>query len=204
MRIAITALGVAGTMVLLTGAGYVYTGGFDVAATTPHSSLTYDIIETARNRSIIVRAAAIVAPASLTQPSAILAGAAHFADHCAVCHAAPGIQAEDMAEGMYPKPPDLTEAARRWKPGELFWILKNGIKMSGMPSWGDHGDEDLWDIVAFLEKLPGMTPEQYSSLSKAAAAAGGHRMHGGTMNMNTPMKMDMPMKMPAPTNAPPG
>lgn len=89
-----------------------------------------------------------------------------------------------MAEGMYPKPPVLNDVAQRYTPGELFWILKHGIKMSGMPSWADHGDDDLWNIVAFLEKLPGMNSSTYQALVARAEAAGGHHMHHD---------MDMPM-----------
>jgi mono/diheme cytochrome c family protein len=62
-------------------------------------------------------------------------------------------------------------------PPELFWILKHGIKMTGMPSWGDHGDDELWAVVAFLQKLPSMTKEDYAKLVIASLAQGSH--HGG-------------------------
>ncbi len=89
---------------------------------------------------------------------------------------------------MYPKPPVLTHVASRRTPAELFWILKHGIKMSGMPAWGDHGDPALWNIVAFLEHLPDTDARQYAELTREAAAAGGHHMHGaaamGGMDMS--------------------
>lgn len=78
----------------------------------------------------------------------------------------------------------MTAAARAWKPRELFWIVKHGIKMSGMPSWADHGDDQLWNSVAFLQKLPNLRAEDYDSLLAAAKAKGiGHQM--GDMPMNT-------------------
>jgi mono/diheme cytochrome c family protein len=148
-------LGTAFTLVLMAvaaGAALMWSGVVSVAANDPHLPVTQWILDTGRIRSIKMHAAGIVSPGNLADRARVVGGTAHFAEHCAGCHSAPGVGAEDMAEGMYPKPPALTEAARRWTPGELFWILKNGIKMSGMPSWADHGDEALWDIVAFLEK----------------------------------------------------
>jgi hypothetical protein len=62
-------------------------------------------------------------------------------------------------------------------PAELFWILKHGIKMTGMPSWGDHSDGELWATGAFIEKLPGMTEQDYARLVMEDVAHGGH--HGG-------------------------
>jgi hypothetical protein len=87
----------------------------------------------------------------------------------------------ETAEGLYPKPADLTHAAQRYTPGELFWILKNGIKMSGMPSWSDHSDEELWGTVAFLEKLPAMSEADYGKLVMESMKQGGRHSHGDAM-----------------------
>jgi mono/diheme cytochrome c family protein len=165
-------------LVLVGGATVIYLGVYNVAASEPHWPATRWLIETVRVRSIKAHAAGIVAPADLGTQTRIVAGTSHFSDHCVVCHAGPGVEADDMAEGMYPKPPALADAAKQYTPGELFWILKNGIKMTAMPSWGDHSDDDLWNTVAFIEKLPGMTHEEYGTLTAAAEAAGGHHMHG--------------------------
>ncbi len=165
----LAALVVAG---VLGGAAFAYSGLYDIGASAPHWPITYRILETVRDRSIEAHAAGISAPANLGDEGRILAGAVHFATHCAVCHAAPGVEAEDLTQGMYPKPPELTHASKHFTPGELFWILKHGIKMSAMPSWADHGDDQLWNAVAFLEKLPGMTPDSYKQLLTAAKAKG--------------------------------
>lgn len=183
-------------VVLVGGAGFIYSGIYNVAATEPHWPGTRWLIETARVRSIKAHASGIVVPADLSTQARIVAGTSHFSDHCVGCHAGPGVEADDMAEGMYPKPPVLTHAAEQYTPAELFWILKNGIKMTAMPSWGDHSDDDLWNTVAFVEKLPGMTHEEYETLIAAAEAAGGHHMHGaGEMSMP---RHDMPATNPQP------
>ena len=165
-------LGVAGA------AAFVYAGVFNVAATDQHSTFVYAILENARIRSIKAHAAGIAPPSDLDSQARVVDGTSHFAEHCSSCHSAPGVEASDMADGMYPKPPVLTDVTRRYTPGELFWILKNGIKMSGMPSWADHGDDELWNTVAFMERLPEMSEQDYGKLVMASMAAGGHHMHG--------------------------
>lgn len=164
--------------VLFLGAGgYVYLGLFDVAATDPHSAPLHWLIEQARIRSVRAQARGIQTPAGLDDPQEVLAGADHFAAHCAVCHGAPGVPKGDIALGLYPAPPDLAKAAALYSPQELFWILKHGIKMTGMPAWSDHSDEELWAAVAFIEKLPTMSEADYAKLVMANMANGGHHHH---------------------------
>ena len=96
-------------------------------------------------------------------------------EYCAVCHGAPGVERGDLAEGLYPRPPNLAQTAHSYTPAELFWILKHGIKMTGMPSWADHSDDELWATVAFLRELVEMSPQDYAKLIAASRAQGGHR-----------------------------
>jgi mono/diheme cytochrome c family protein len=177
----------------LAGAAAIYSGVYNVAATDPHWSLTYWILETARVRSIKAHAAGIVVPVEFDDQANVVAAVGHFAAHCAVCHGSPGRDRGDLAVGMYPRPPDLTNVGRRYTPAELFWILKNGIKMSGMPSMADDGNDLLWATVGFLEKLPGMTPDDYNDLWMASQAAGDqhHQMHMGQHPMTSRDGMDM-------------
>jgi len=163
---------------ILAALGIIYSGIFNVAATDPHWSVTHDIMEIARRRSIRVHAAGISPPANLGDHKRVVGGTSHFAEHCASCHSAPGVEPGEMAKGMYPPPPTLINAARQWAPGELFWIVRNGIKMSGMSAWPGHSDEDLWDIVAFLHKLSRMSEQEYGELIKESMEAGGHKVHG--------------------------
>jgi len=178
MRAAFASLLIA-VLVVVLGAGAVfYAGVYDVAATTPHWPVARTILEMARQRSIKAHAAGIAVPPGLDDPSKVLIGLDHYAAHCAVCHGAPGVPKGDIGRGIYPPPPDLTKAASLYSLAELFWILKHGIKMTGMPAWSDHGDEELWATVAFLEKLPGLSEQDYARLLVASMAHGGHHHPG--------------------------
>jgi mono/diheme cytochrome c family protein len=170
---------------VLGGLGFVYSGVYHVGATDRHLDLTYWLLNTARVHSIKAHAASIPVPARLDDDAKILMGTEHFAAHCAVCHGAPGVPKGDIATGLYPQPPNLANAAKQFSPAELFWIVKNGIKMSGMPSWADHSDDELWATVAFIEKLPGMTEQDYAKLVMASMVHGGHHQHGVEDKPNT-------------------
>ena len=82
---------------------------------------------------------------------------------CANCHGAPGVDWAKFAEGLNPSPPDLKETAAARPPAEIFWIVKNGIRMTGMPGFGGLGAEDaeFWAIAAFVKKLPDVTEAQF-------------------------------------------
>ena len=153
---------------------FIYLGAYDIGSDASHWGLTYQIFETARVRSIKAHAAGITPPFGLEDEAKILMGADHFADHCAVCHGAPGVAKGDIAKGLYPQPPDLAVTSKHYTDAELFWIVKYGIKMTGMPSWGDHSNDELWATVAFVRKLPGMTEQDYAKLLAASRAQGGH------------------------------
>jgi mono/diheme cytochrome c family protein len=157
----------------------IYAGAYNVAADEPHWGLTRWVMETTRTRSIKARAVGIAVPAGLDDPAKLPMGVEHFAAHCSVCHGAPGVPRGDIAHGLYPKPPDLSAATSIYSDAELFWIVKHGIKMTGMPSWADHSDAELWATVAFLKKLgAGMTEQEYGELIKANMMHG-MMQHGG-------------------------
>jgi len=130
------------------------------------------LLETAHARSIKSQAAGIAAPPALGDPAKVVVGVGHYAAHCAVCHGAPGVPKGDIAQGLYP--PDLAKAAPLYTPAELFWVIKHGINMTGMPAWSDHSDEEIWATVGFLEKLPGMNEQDYAGLVIASMAHIGH------------------------------
>jgi mono/diheme cytochrome c family protein len=174
MRSVIATVAAVIVVVALVAAGLVYSGAYYVGADRPHWSVTSWLLNVARDRSIQAHASGIAVPAGLDDPAKIMAGAAHYVEHCAVCHGAPGVEHGDLAEGLYPQPPKLADAARRYTPAELFWIAKHGIRMTGMPAWGDHTDGELWATVALVEKLPGMSDEDYAKLVAASRAQGGH------------------------------
>jgi hypothetical protein len=94
---------------------------------------------------------------------------------CVACHGAPGKERDEVGRGLMPQPPALAKTAPTWSNGELFWILKHGVKMTGMPAFGPtHSDERLWSMVAFLRRLPNLTPEQYYQLEQTVASTGEH------------------------------
>lgn len=156
--------------VILVLALAVYSGAFDVAADSPHTRAVYQLLETLRDRSITVRSAAIQVP-PLSDPSMIAEGAEHYSAMCSGCHLAPGARDSEIRPGLYPQPPDLTRSPPP-APARAFWVIKHGIKMTAMPAWGTtHSDAAIWNIVAFLQKLPAMTPEQFRSLAGESAAA---------------------------------
>jgi len=107
----------------------------------------------------------------------------------------------DIAQGLYPQPPDLAVTASGYREGELFWIVKHGIKMTGMPAWADHSDDELWATVAVLRQLPGMAPEAYATLVMQSMQGGGHHMQDGAtapeahpMNHGAPSQPGGPSK----------
>jgi len=121
-----------------------------------------------RERSIAVRAAGVLVPPDLADPKRIAAGAGQYAEMCSSCHLAPGMKRTEMSRGLYPRAPELRRGSNLTS-AEEFWVVKHGLKMSGMPAWGvTHNDELLWDVVAFLRKLPDLTPDEYQALVKSA------------------------------------
>lgn len=153
---------------IVIGAAVMYSGMVSVAATYPHGALTHWWLHTGMERSVRYHASDIKAP-SLDRPEMIMGGFRHYREMCMGCHLAPGIESSEIRKGLIPKPPTLQKAARHWRPSELFWIVKNGVRMTGMPAWGpSHDDEKIWDIVAFLERLPDMTAAQYKEMDRKA------------------------------------
>ena len=155
--------------------GYAYSGIYNIGADDHHSKPVLALIHTLRERSIEVRAQDIAVP-DLDDPQVILKGAGQYAAMCTSCHLKPGMRSSELRAGLYPRPPNLT----RFKPDprEAFWIIKHGIKMSAMPAWGlTHDDGTIWSMVAFLQKMPDMTPAQYQDIVARAPPdeeMGGH------------------------------
>ena len=173
-------LAVAGVLATI---GYVYLGAFNVAADEPHSRPFLWLVETIRERSIAVRARELRVP-PLGQPAMIASGAADYNEMCAGCHLKPGAGDSEIRTAMYPRPPDLTKA-KGADPAQTFWVIKHGIKMTGMPAWGaTHDDQRMWAIVAFLQQLPRLTPAQYQILSAREEGEEGGHSHGEADGMS--------------------
>lgn len=175
-------IGVLGTLGIAaaTGAAVLYSGVVDVAADTPHSPLVYHLLEVARERAIARRSDVITPPTDLNDGERARRGAGNYAAMCAGCHLEPGVDNSEIRLGLYPTPPDLTQSTKE-DAARRFWIIKHGIKASGMPAWSKGGMEDaaIWDLTAFLGRLPELTPEQYRA---QVEASDGHA-HGGQPDM---------------------
>jgi mono/diheme cytochrome c family protein len=136
------------------------------------------LIDTARERAIAVRADDVTVP-TLGAPDQVKAGAGNYAAMCTGCHLAPGMPPTELSQGLYPAAPALATVGAP-DPARTFWIIKHGIKASGMPAWGKSMDDQyIWGMVAFLQQLPTRSPAEYQAL---VASSGGHA-HGGGESM---------------------
>lgn len=158
--------GIVATLAVIAGiiVAVAYTGSYNVAATEEHASFTRWVFDTTFRNSVESRASVEPVPAEISE-AMIATGASEYKEYCQHCHAGPGAERAEWASGMRPRPPHLTEAAAHWETAEIFWLVKHGARMTGMPAFGpSHDDETLWGIAAFVEQLPAMTPEQYAAI----------------------------------------
>ena len=163
-------VGLAGLVIGAFAGAFIYAGVYNIGADAPHTKPVYWAIENLRDRSIAVRASGIVVPATLNDQKNISKGAGLYAEMCSGCHLAPGMEKTEISQGLYPQAPEL-HLGLDHSAGEEFWIIKHGIKMTAMPAWGrTHSDDLIWDMVAFVRKLPSLSPAQYQALVKSAPA----------------------------------
>ncbi len=170
----LTTLIIAVAVALLGIVGYAYSGLYDVSASSSHSGFVDWLLSTTSHASIERHANNIAVP-DLGDEALVLAGINDFNSMCAGCHGAPGKDPEAMGQGLNPPAPDLAEEAAELTPAELFWVTKNGIRMTGMPAWGaTHDDESIWPVVAFMTRLPELDEAAYQELLASAAGQGHH------------------------------
>ena len=158
-------------LVAIGAAAFIYLGVYNIAADEPHTPAVYSVLERLRNQSIQAHARGISPPTDLASAQRVSVGAGLYGEMCSGCHLGPGVEKSEMSQGLYPQAPELAKVAQRLTPAQQFWIIKHGVKLSAMPAWGKtHPDPLIWDMVAFVRKLPGMTPEQYKALVASAPA----------------------------------
>ena len=139
-------------------------GAYNVAATEQHFAITHWLLDRGMLRSVKQRSRSIAVP-PLGDAAQIRRGVALFREHCLQCHGAPGIAPAAFALGMTPAPANLVHTAREWQPQDIFWMIKNGARMTGMPAWEFRlSDEEIWAIVAFTGKLPELSPQAYRDM----------------------------------------
>jgi mono/diheme cytochrome c family protein len=159
------------TLVVLVGAGlglFVWSGIYSIGADVPHWPITLEALKVLRNRAVEHQSQSIAVPADLDSQSHISDGAKEYAKLCSGCHLRPGnpsLLGKMIHDGLYPKPPEFAKFKGPVDPRIAFWVTKHGIKMSAMPAWGaSENDDKIWNMVAFVRKLPGMTAAQYDEL----------------------------------------
>lgn len=151
-------------LVLIAAAGlaFVYSGLYDVAADADHTGPVEWVLSTTQSRSVHRRAEAVRPPEWLARPDPAVLRRGHLRYHelCATCHGAPGVDLSPIGQGLNPAPPELSHEAD--EPKELFWVTRHGVKMTGMPAFGvTLDDQEIWEIVAFIQQMPKMTEEEY-------------------------------------------
>jgi mono/diheme cytochrome c family protein len=144
---------------------FVESGLYNIGADDHHTKIVLALITQLRDRSIEARLGSIK-PQLTATPAMIKSGAGHYAVLCVGCHLAPGVAKSDLRAGLYPHPPSLAQEDIQ-ESRRAFWIIKHGIKMSAMPAWSKTLDDAaIWDVVAFVRKMPNLTPEDYQQLAQ--------------------------------------
>jgi mono/diheme cytochrome c family protein len=151
----------------------IKSGIYNVGAAKPHTRFTFFVTDETMIHSVRRHAKGIVAPAGVSAGE-VVAGFCHYEAHCVACHGAAGVARRQWANGLEPQPPYLLDAAHKFTPAELFWIVRNGIKMTGMPAWRDSlSDAEIWEVVGWLEasaKLPPQTTLEWRAAGRCPTA----------------------------------
>jgi mono/diheme cytochrome c family protein len=164
MRV-LAAIGIFAILVVIGAAVFFFAGYYNVAANEPDPGVVSWALEKIRDASI-ARNAHFGPPANLNDAETVQAGARAYSQRgCAICHGAPGVKSQKFYAGMNPDPPDLKDVVGDTEPTELFWVIKNGIKMTGMPSFGAIGmdDKEIWSVVVFIRKLRSVSEADFKT-----------------------------------------
>jgi cytochrome c553 len=157
--------GVGGAIVVLSGLA-------SIKASAGHWAITEAFLQFAKRRSVATHSFRIKAPA-LDDERLVVKGAGHYDFGCRPCHGSPALEQPRVARHMLPRPPDLRETARRYDPEDVFYIVKHGIKLTGMPAWpARQRDDEVWAMVAFLRRLPELDEGEYVQLARGPAGNG--------------------------------
>ena len=172
--------------VIVGGGAVVGVGLFDVSARAGHWPFVSWVLHTAYERSVELRSPPAATVPRLDDEALVALGAAHFEGACSHCHAAPGRERDPTVLAMVPQPPHVSDAVEGWDAENLFWILKHGVKMSGMPHWPSLArDDGIWAVVAFLERAEGLDAAGYETLLAAQTGAEEASAPVGTASQGT-------------------
>ena len=150
----------------------VTAGLVPIKASSGHWPITAWFLKFAMQRSVATHTIGISVP-DLDEPRLVLKGAGHYELGCRSCHGSPAARTPRIARAMTPPPPDLMMTVPQYDAAELFYIIKHGVKFTGMPAWpAQQRDDEVWAVVAFVRKLPALDSAAYEQLVAAAPAAG--------------------------------
>ena len=153
---------------------YIWSGFYDIAADKKHWKVTEWFFGVVRDRSIASKSFKITVPSDLDDVAVFVKGAGNYDEMCSSCHLSPGIRSSELSAGLYPQPPDFTKYPLE-DPTRSFWVIKHGIKMTGMPAWGSsHSDGEIWELVAFIRQLQKLDHESYEELVSKYASSHQH------------------------------
>ncbi len=152
-------------ILVVVGAAVFFFGGFyDVAARDKDPAAVAWALGRIRDAAVTRSAENLRVPQDFEDSAQAVAGARAFAARgCVNCHGAPGVKWAKFSEGLNPDPPDLKESAGELTARQIFWTVRNGLRMTAMPSFGAIGasDQEIWSIAAFVKHLPTVTEENY-------------------------------------------
>ena len=159
--------------IVLAGLLFAWSGVFNIAASSGHWAVTEWFLHWTMRNSVKTHSFFDSPKDPIATDGQLVSAAGHFAAACASCHGAPGQRPSPVMQKAMPPAPDLSVNATQWTDRQLFYILRHGVKYSGMPAWGAAGrDDEIRRMVAFVRRLPGMTPAQYRVLAGEAQGAG--------------------------------
>src|SRR5262245_24990522 len=161
---------VVGVAAVVVAAGFVIaSGAVSMGATAPISGVERSLAQIAVGRSVARRAPHTENPVKAT-PEMLAKGLTHYKAMCMTCHGAGSVDPTAIGEGLNPPAPDLTQRSVQSRTdGELFWIVQNGIRMTGMPAFGPtHKDDEIWTLVTFLRHLPELSNDEEEALESAS------------------------------------
>lgn len=167
---AVGSVAAGGILAGLAGLAFIYSGLYPIAASRPHTLITRWLLTTTMIRAVKRQAADVRPPYRLDDAALVRRGLILYHGECEACHGAPGVAAQQIGRGINPDPPRLPKAGAKWSDGEIYWIVANGLKMSGMPAMqAGHTPRDLWALVAFVRRLAWLSPREYAQMVAAAA-----------------------------------
>ena len=160
---------------------FIQSGIFNVAATVEEGPIITWLLHTTMEKSVERRAQNIEVP-NVNNSEMILAGLSDYVEMCAQCHGEPDKPSGILAQGLSPAPPDLERLAAAGTAAEMFWIINNGIRMTGMPAFGKtHKADEIWPVVSFLQSARGISTTEYIRMRNESENYGHHK---STSSMN--------------------